>query len=414
MTFSYTKNFPKSLKVFLLTKFFAYSQSAFAQFLINIYFWRITKNIPFLVLFNIFFCISHTLTYFPAGRIAKIYNRFLPMRIGTILQIFYLLLIIFLKENIVYFIVPVAIIGGVAHGFYWFSDNLLKLDLTTPDIRLPFTAIYTIIHSMANSIIPLLASILVINDGTIFHSYSRVFILGILCALVVFILSFFISSKKKFDVPLLNFRNVSKRLLKDRNVRIACVSTALSYISNVLPMLIGLLLFISSGSELSLGAYQFITVLIVAITNYIMGKYLFSRKNYRKLLFLSGITDVLFVGILIISQSYLAILIYGILKALFSFAGGPFYPLSQDAFSIYCKDDNEYAEMRIIYIILQEIFVCVGSIIGFLVVLLLHKTINPLLISIIVIIFACTDLLSKFYITKIKDDKNVKIISCSS
>jgi len=224
----YFKNFQRPLKAFLLTKFFAYAQMAFAQFLINIYFWRITQSIPFLVLFNIVFLICHTLTYIPAGKIAKEYNRFLPMRIGAILQLIYLFLIVYLKGDIVHFIIPIAIIGGIGHGAYWFSDNLLKFDLTNPENRLKFTASYQIIQSIANSILPLLATILVVAGGGVFQSYARIFILAILFSLLVLVSSFFISKKNRFDTQKLALRLVSKDLWKDSNIRIACIGTALS------------------------------------------------------------------------------------------------------------------------------------------------------------------------------------------
>jgi YQGE family putative transporter len=397
----YFKNFQRPLKAFLLTKFFAYAQMAFAQFLINIYFWRITQSIPFLVLFNIVFLICHTLTYIPAGKIAKEYNRFLPMRIGAILQLIYLFLIVYLKGDIVHFIIPIAIIGGIGHGAYWFSDNLLKFDLTNPENRLKFTASYQIIQSIANSILPLLATILVVAGGGVFQSYARIFILAILFSLLVLVSSFFISKKNRFDTQKLALRLVSKDLWKDSNIRIACIGTALSYVSNMMPTLLGLLLFVSTGTELSIGKYQFITVLLVVITNFAMAKYL-ARKNYNAMLVWGGITSFLLVFILIISQSYLAIFLYGILTSLCSFLNSPVYPLSIDAFNMHCKDQAECVDKRVEYMILLEFFVCIGSLVSLLILLLLHTSLNPYTIDVVVILFAFADLVANLYFTRMK------------
>jgi len=394
--------FGRPLKAFIFTKLFAYTQSAFAQFLINIYFWRITKNIPFLVLYNVIFLLFHTLTYLPAGKIAKERNRFLPLRFGVILQIAYLLLIIFLRGNIVHYIIPIAIIGGIAHGAYWFSDNLLKFDLTHPENRLKFTATCNIMQSAANSVVPLLASILVVADGGIFSSYARVFILAIIFAGLVLASSFYIPAKKKIDSSPFNFFVSARKLLRNRNIRIACFSSAFRYISSALPILIGLLLFISSGTELYLGGYQFITVLIVMITNYIMGRY-FSRKNYRALLIWGGITNFVLVFILFISQSYTAILLYGILGALFSFLNAPTYPIIQNALSMYSTEEKECVAHRAEYMVLIEIFTSAGAILGFGVLLLISNFLNKWLIGGIIALFALTDLFTNIYLTKIKD-----------
>ena len=396
--------FQQPLKAFLLTKFFAYSQAAFAQFLINIYFWRITQNIEFLVLFNTVFLVCRTLTYIPAGKIAKQYNRFLPMRLGVILQLVYLFLIIYLKGNVVHFIIPIAVVGGIGHGGYWFSDNLLKLDLTNPDNRLRFAASYQTIQSIATSIFPLLASVLVVTEVGVFNAYSRIFILAILFSLLVFFSSFFVSPKNKFNNEKLSLGPALKELWSDTNIKIACFGTALSYISNMLPTLLGLLLFISTGSELSIGKYQFVTVLIVVITNFLMSKY-FSRRDYRRMLIWGGITNFAIVFILVASQSYLAILLYGILNSMFSFLNSPSFPLAIDVFNMHCKDKAECVETRIEYVILLECFVCAGSLVSLGTLLLLQNFSNPHTISIVVVSFAMSSLIANLYLIRIKDQK---------
>lgn len=402
MNASHVHDLPRPLKAFLLTKFLAYAQFAFAQFLINIYFWRITQDIPFLVLFNTVFFTAHALTYIPAGKIAKEYNRFLPLRIGMVLQLAYLLLILFLKEDVARFIVPVALIGGISHGAYWLSDNLLKFDLTEPENRLKAGAGYEIMHSIANSILPLFASILVAADGGVFHAYSRIFVLAILFAALVFASSFFISKDKIFYRTKLRFFSASKELLMDRNTRIACIGNALFYVSRMMPVLLGLLLFVGSGSELSIGKYQFVTILIVVATNFAMGRYL-SRKNYRLMLIWGGITGLLLTSILVVSQSYLAIFTYGILSSLTAFLSAPFYPLLLDAFDMHCKNRMELIDKRVEYIMLMEFFVLLGSLVSLATLLLLHSFLDSRAIGAVVMIFAVTGLAGNVLLVKIKE-----------
>lgn len=401
-------DFSKPLKAFLLTKFFGYSQQAFAQFLINIYFWRITHNITFLVEYNVISDIVMVLAYIFGGKIAKEYNRFIPLRVGSILQVVYLTLIIFLKDGIVLHIIPIAILVGIAQGSYWLSDDLLKLDLTNPNNRLKFSAAFKILQSTANSVVPLIASILVIADGGLFYSYGRVFTLAIVFACLVFISSFFISEKKKFESSTYDFIGVSRELVKDKNIRIALIGTALSYVSGYITIPLGLLLFVSSGTELSYGSYQFVTVLIVVITNYLGGKY-FSRKDYRNILIYGGIANFLFVFILFVSQSYGAILLYGILTALFSFAYSPQYLLTLDAFNMYCKDEKECVDKRVEYIVLQQVFVNLGRDLGCIPLLFLGTLSVPWVIATVVTILASFDLISNIWITRLKEKPSFQI-----
>lgn len=401
--------FSRPTKAFLLTKMFAYTQSAFAQFLINIYFWRITKNISFLVLYNSVFVLFHTLAYIPASKFAKEHNRFVPLRAGMILQLAYLAMILVLREKVIEYIIPVALVGGVAHGSYWTSDNLLKLDLTNPDNRLRFTSIIQILQSIANSLCPLLASLVVLSDGEVFNSYSKVFVAALIFAALTLISSFYVSDMVKLEGSKFSLVATAKTLLRDRNIRIACASNFLTSVSEVLPILLGLMLFISSGTELSLGSYQFVTVSLVIMTNYVMGKY-GVRKHYRRLLYVGGALDFLLVFILFLSQSYGAILLYGILKALVSFMSAPAYALTLDAFNIHCKDSRECVDQRVEYLMLGEICVSGGKLAGLLVLLLLLRTsLSPVLIGSAVALLSLADMLSSIYVTKIQDGPHSNI-----
>ncbi len=407
---SYLKHFNKHLKSFLVTKFFAYSQEAFFKFLINIYFWRITNDISFLVLYNILFEVAHGLTYFPAGKISKEYDRFLPLRLGLILQFVFLGLILYLKEGVTQYIIPVAIIGGIAHGAYWSSDNLLKFDLTNPKIRLKFTAIHHILKQIAYALIPLIASILVITNGNIISSYAEIFIASLVFIALALISTFFISKRNNFAQKSYAPVKTAFALLKNRNIRIACISTFLSCVADILPILLGLVLFFSSGTELSIGSYQFITVIVAVVINYLVGNF-FSKKDYKKMLIYGGLINFALIFILLLRQDFVSVLIYGILSSIFSVANNPFYPLTQDSLSIYAKNKKHLLNIRVEFMTLVEMFVMFGKTVGLLVLLLIHFNLGFKTIAITAVIFAFARLLANVYITKIKDGKTVAIDS---
>src|ERR1019366_4348015 len=100
--------------------------------------------------------------------------------------------------------------------------------------------------------------------------YGRVFMAAIICAVLTLVSSFFISNTKRLESEKFRFFRTARRLWKDRNIRIACYSTFLAEIPDVLPILLGLLLFIGSKSELSFGSYQFVTVLITLVKTYLL------------------------------------------------------------------------------------------------------------------------------------------------
>ena len=398
-----TFNFSKQLKAFLTTKLFAYSQSIFAQFLINIYFWRITQNIHVLVVYNVIFAIAHVIIYLPAGKLGKEYDRFLPLRIGVVAQLLYLFLILFLGSNVISYIIIIAIIGGIADGMYWSSDNLLKFDLTEPDNRLKFTSAYQILKSIAGSLLPIFASIIVVtNDGGVFSEYGRVFIAATICAVLTLVSSFFISDTKRLESEQFRFFCTARRLWRDKNIRIACYSTFLAEIPDVLPILLGLLLYIGSKTEFSFGSYQFITVLITVVTTYLLGKY-FSRKEYRKLLIWGGVANFFCTFILLASQSYFAILLYGILTSIFLFMNVPQNPMILDALTAHSSDEAERNNIRVEYVALQEMFDAGGKIVGYLVLLFVGSFTNTLTVGVVIGFCALSALASNIVITRIQE-----------
>ena len=407
----YLKCFSKSLKAFLVTKFFAYGQEAFLKFLINIYLWRISNDMSFLVLYNIIFEISHGLTYFPAGKISKEYDRFLPLRTGLVLHCVFLGLILFLKESIIQYVIPVAIIGGVAHGAYWSSDNLLKFDLTNSNNRLKFTAVHHILKQTAQALIPLIASILVVaKNGAVVISYAGVFVASLIFTVLSLISTFFISKQNHFSQNSYTPLKTALVLLRNNNIRVAGISIFLSYVSDILPILLGLVLFFSSGTELSVGSYQFITIVIAIAVNFFVGEY-FSRRDYKKLLVYGGLINFSLIVILLFSQNFVSVLIYGILSSIFSVANNPFYPLVQDSLGAYANDKQQLIDIRVEFTTIIEMFVVSGKIVGLLILLLIYFDPGFKAIAVSVVIFAFTRLLANIYISTIKIGSSVAIDS---
>lgn len=404
----YVRDFSSHLKAFLITKFLVYSQEAFIQFFINIYFWRMTHNIPFLVLYNVVYLICQLIAYFPAGKISKEYSRFVPLRAGLVLKFLFLMLILFLKGSIVDYIVPVAVIGGLGAGLYWSSDDLLKFDLSNPNNRLRFAAVFTILSQIASSMMPLIASLLIVMNGDGVVSYSNIFLASMLLTCLALASTFFISKKDRFRSKEYSFSKAARALWKDRNIRIACISTTLSYVNYALPILLGLLLFITSGTELSIGAYQFITVIVAVVANYTVGA-IFSRKDYRKLLIYGGLVNFAVIFILFLRQDFTSILIYGILASLFSAASTPFYPMTQDSLSTHAKGRKELVDLRVEYMALVQIFSVAGQVAGFLILLLLAYSMSFTSIASVAALMAFASFLGNVSMARMKDGKRTNI-----
>lgn len=399
----------KKAKRFLGTNFIAHLEYAIIRLFINIYLWRITEDLFFLVVFNLIYEVSRVLAYIPAGKISKEYNRFVPLRIGFFLQFFYLLFLVFLREQIITYFVVVAILGGVSRGIYISSDNLLKFDLTNPKNRLEFSSWGFILKHLAYGITPLFVGFLiVINGGDVYISYTRIFVLGMIIAFSGFVSTLFISKEKTLTNEKYSLIKASKKFLKRKEVMIGATSNFLRYVADILPILISFLIYFSSGTELSIGKYQIVIASITLVGGVVVKKYL-STKNYKVFLIGGGILNFLSIFILFVSQEFSAILLYGILSSVFSLGKIPLYPKTLDALNNSCRSKEECVDLRVEYITFSEMFVGLGRIVGFSMLLLINSFSSTYVIGIIAMILAFADLLANLTISRVNYSKFVKI-----
>ncbi|WP_339059988.1 hypothetical protein [Tepidibacillus marianensis] len=124
----------------------------------------------------------------------------------------------------------------------------------------------------------------------------------------------------------------------------------------VITFLTGLLVYISTGNEFSLGTYSMIISLVGLISYFFAGKWM--KKEWRNHAMMIG---SLMMGIVVIPMfiniNYMTLLIYGIGTSLFA----PLYfiPLTSVVFD-YIGQSEDTANLRSEYIVLREIGLNIG------------------------------------------------------
>lgn len=396
---------PGSLRVFLGMKFFAYLQNSFALVLINVYFYRITHDLSVLIVFNIAFDLAHTFAYLGISKISKEFDRLLPLRFGVLCQLSYLTMILYLGSSVSDYVLLLGILGGVADGTYWQADNLLKMDLTTPDNRLRFTTMFGMIKSVVNTIIPPAAVFLIVSSGhadSITGAYVPVFVASMIGAGGVFVLSFLLPPDlARYSFRKYSFWPVAKTLWCDRNIRLACYSTLLSEVPDVLPMLLGVYLYLRSGSELAVGGYASLTVVLVLISNYLLGSYV-RPQHYKSVLIAGGIAQCLVVLILLWDHDFGVVFLYGIISSALSITEAPGGVLRQNALTFYTQDPAEFARIRVEFLTLKEVFDCVGKNLGYGILLLVGFSGSAENIAVVALGCSLAALLGNVVASKIK------------
>jgi len=333
---------------------------ALSNTFVNIYLWKQSGDFKDLAFYNLTVVVIQPLTFILAGRWAKKIDRVIVLRIGVIfLAVFYLSVLI-IGTNASKFLLLLGALLGLGYGFYWLAFNVLTFEITEPENRDFFNGFLGILSSVGGMIGPMLAGF-IISRLEKFTGYSIIFGSSLaLFSLAVF-LSFSIKRRpakgKYWFVRILEERknNENWRLVTNAHFFQGLREGTFAFVISVF-------VFISTGSELALGAYGLVNSGVSFIAYYIVSRVL--KKNQRKKAILIG-GIILYAAILLIvfEVKYSLLLIYAATIAIaYPLLLVPYISMSYDVIGRGWKA----AEMRIEYIVVREIFLNSGRIVSIL------------------------------------------------
>lgn len=323
---------------------------------VNIYLWRISKDIQILAVFNLLLFSVVPFTFVLAGWLARNYDRLWCMRIGVMIHaIFYLLVLLLQKETIHY----VAILGmfkGLGVGFYHLAEHLLVFDLTRDENRDFFNGINGFIASMFGMVAPFISGV-IIRKMPDLAGYTVVFAISLGLFVVVEILSFFIHPRycpgpyKLWEVlkkPDSNWR------------RILGMIGAYGFRTGIFSFLTALLVFLARNNEFVLGSFSLLTEGLCLVSTFGLA-YFVKPKKRAGFIHFSSLMLIVAIGGLIWRSDWFGVLLFGILTGLFdSFFDIPFESLSYKVIDNSAHDDDR----RIEYIVARELPLNAGRVLS--------------------------------------------------
>ena len=333
---------------------------ALSNTFVNIYLWKQTGKYSDIALFNLSIVILQLLTFILAGRWAKKIDRVIVLRIGVIfLAMFYLAVLLTGTRASTYLLLLGGLLG-VGYGFYWLAYNVLTFEVTEPETRDFFNGFLGILSSAGGMIGPIAAGF-IISRFEKFTGYSFVFGLSLgLFALAVF-MSFSLKRRQAAG------RYCFKRILEERkqNENWRSITNAHFFQGlreGTFGFVISVFVYISTGSEMSLGTFGLLNSGISFVAYYFASRLI--KKNHRKKAILIG-GIMLYAAVLLIiwDVNFVKLMLYGGMIAIA-------YPLLQVPYSSTTYDvigsGWKAAEMRIEYIVVRELFLNYGRIVSIL------------------------------------------------
>ena len=266
-----------------------------------------------LVDLSLYYIISHTLlvmgTFFVA-RIVKKKFRIGMFRIGVILNFFYIMLIIILRENIINHLGLMAAIYGISASTYWFSYNLFVTNKVENSNRTSYTVKAKTVSAIISISCPiLLGSLITVTN----YEFTAIAIL-IISLIQIFLSFLLIPEEREEDLDNFKLNKAWKELSKDKNVKKLLKVEFLSGLNisdAALEIFITVLIFNSFKTNLNLGLINSATSILSILFINIYGK-IYKKRDDRNLLTFASVLPVLSLLILLKWTNNSTIILYNI------------------------------------------------------------------------------------------------------
>ncbi|MEI7026030.1 MFS transporter [Paenibacillus sp. y28] len=357
--------------------------SALSGTYVSVYLWKVKNDFSLIGWFTFFSHLTMALTFWIAGKWAKERNKMNVLRTGVAVSAVFYLLVLLLGTASASYAVLLGAVQGLANGLFWLAFNVVYFEVTDPDNRDRFNGYSGLLGSGAGILAPWLSGWLITRLGGE-TGYRLIFSLSLGVFVVGVVVSFFLRKKK---LPgsyawLQAFTSLKESGSSWRLALPALVSQGMR--EGVFGFIIGLLIFIATQSEMSLGNFSLITSAVGLVSFMLVGRFL--KPEYRKWGMLIGVVMMVLVIVPFFWKlNYVTLLIFGVGVALFM----PLYtvPMTSAVFDLIGSSE-ESAKLRVEYIVMRELGLNTGRMIGTLVFVAVisqsaaQQTVNWLLLGI--------------------------------
>ncbi|WP_299087881.1 MFS transporter [uncultured Metabacillus sp.] len=355
---------------------------ALSNTFVNVYLWKQSGEFVDLGIYNLSIVVMQPLTFIFAGRLAKKVDRVVVLRLGVIFLAIFFLIVLIIGGSAAKYLILLGGTLGVGYGFYWLAFNVLTFEITEPDTRDFFNGFMGILNSTAGMVGPIVAGY-VISRLEKFSGYTIIFSISLLLFSGAVVLSFFLKRRPAEGEYI--FKRILVERKKDKNWRLILHAHFFQGLrEGTFAFVIGVFVFITTGSELALGKFGLVNSSAAFLAYYLATRII--KKSKRKMFILmGGIFLYLSIFVLLFDLTYTKLLIYAVLIAF----GYPMLlvPYSSITYDVIGRAWNA-AKARIEYIVVKEIFLNSGRILSilcflFAVIFFNEKQSIPILLAII-------------------------------
>ncbi|NUM55587.1 MAG: MFS transporter [Candidatus Hydrogenedentes bacterium] len=252
---------------------------ALCQVFVSVYFWRNSHDLMVLCWYYLALYSVTPIVFVLSGWYSKVHDRLHVYRIGIILHAVYYATLLILQENSVNYTLLLGVLLGVTWGAFWAGANTINYDVTTTGRREYFIGVMNAISHASRMIAPLVSGFIITRTPDRLHGYHIVFAV----VLGLYLLSFLASFMLTRDPQRTAFR-IKRALFPSKEHRdwryVMLASFTLAGTFEIPTIFLGILMYMETQDELSVGSYSAYQAIIAIVVSYLFGRW--ARPETRK------------------------------------------------------------------------------------------------------------------------------------
>lgn len=388
-----SKSLDKQTILLLVVNGLFISANALSGTYLGVYIWKASNNFVLLGFFTLLSHVFMALTFWIAGNGVKEGNKMIALRVGIGASATFYVIVLLLGKSAVHYIWLLGLVQGLASGFFWLAFNVIYFEVTNANNRDRFNGWTGVIGSTVGMIVPWCSGYLISRMAGE-SGYRVIFMISLGIFLTGIGVSFFLRNRRtegNYDWLM------SIHILRNRSTPWRPVVGALAaqgMRESVFGLMIGVLIFIHTGSELQLGNFALITSAIGFVSFYATGKWLKPKWRKRGMLLgtivITAVITPFFFGV-----SFTTLLIFGIGASMFM----PLFtiPMTSSVFDLIGMNEDS-AKQRVEFVVMRELALNTGRITGMIIfIVTLSISHAPLVINCMLLVVGSSPLLSWFF-----------------
>jgi MFS transporter, YQGE family, putative transporter len=267
----------------LLVSGLAAIATALSGSFVSVYLWKIKHSWFLIAQFHLIHFLVSSLTFLLVGWLMKRIDRVIALRLGMVFLSLFYLTVLLLGMRSVDHVMMLGTLLGLGAGFFWLAYNVLYFEITEKENRDLFNGVNGLIYSVSGIVAPLLSGLMITRIDH-FTGYRIIFAISLLVFVIAVLVSFLFKQRSaRGEYRLIH---VLQRIKEPNHpwcwVNLAMISQGLR--EGVFTFLIGLVVYIITKNELTLGAFFTISSFVSMFSFYGVGRFLETKDRNRCIL----------------------------------------------------------------------------------------------------------------------------------